>query len=200
MLQYLTGYTGELTVNGVTYKSVNDAIKALDKAEGHICIELNKKSVKSPLTRSEGPTGTEEQSENKEVYKITVRQYMTKPPTVDFDFHTKWNGGKPVPFRTMVGKILKETPGMYKMSLHAEITEEVSCTCMKCGRPLNNPVSQFFGIGPECGEHGYINPFETEEELKEAVAKFKAQLREITWEGWIIKKAIENMEVIREEN
>jgi hypothetical protein len=62
---------------------------------------------------------------------------------------------------------------------------------MKCGRELTNPVSQYFGIGPECGGHNYINPFETEEELKAAVKDMQEQLKEIKWTGWIIKSAIE---------
>lgn len=62
---------------------------------------------------------------------------------------------------------------------------------MKCGKPIPNPVSQFFGMGPICGGHKYENPFESEKELNEAVEKYRREvLQKITWEGWIIKSAI----------
>ena len=79
---------------------------------------------------------------------------------------------------------------MVHMTLHGDVYAERICTCMKCGRKLRNPVSQFFGIGPECGGHNYIHPFNTDEELHEAVAQYKKQLQAITWSGWIIKSAI----------
>ena len=70
---------------------------------------------------------------------------------------------------------------------------------MKCGRPLTNPVSRYFGIGPECGGHNYVNPFESDEELNEAVEQMKTELKNIRWTGWIIKSAIEEETVIRYE-
>ena len=122
--------------------------------------------------------------------RITVRQYMTKPATPEFDFMERWNHNNPMPLRTMVGTVEKETRGMVYMKLHGDIYAEQICSCMKCGRTLTNPVSQYFGIGPECGGHNYVNPFNTEEELKAAVSAYRAQLQQITWEGWIIKSAI----------
>ena len=38
------------------------------------------------------------------IYKIKVRQYMTKPASPEFDFHNKWNNGEPMPMRVMVGR------------------------------------------------------------------------------------------------
>lgn len=99
-----------------------------------------------------------------------------------------------MPMVSMVGTIEKETKGMYYLKLRAAIIGDKMITCMKCGRPLNNPVSQFFGIGPECGRHNYVNPFNTEEELKEAVNAYKKELQKVTWEGWVIKSAITTME------
>lgn len=122
--------------------------------------------------------------------RITVRQYMTKPATPEFDFMARWNNNNPMPLRTMVGTVEKETRGMVYMKLHGDIYAKQICTCMKCGRELTNPVSQYFGIGPECGGHNYVNPFNTEEELRNAVSEYRAKLQNITWEGWIIKSAI----------
>jgi hypothetical protein len=91
----------------------------------------------------------------------------------------------------MVGTVEKETSGMVYMHLHGDITSTVTQYCMRCGKPITNQVSQFFGMGPECGGHNYTNPFESEEELKSAVERYRAEyLQKITWSGWIIKSAI----------
>ena len=123
--------------------------------------------------------------------KIKVKPYMTNKSVPGFDFMQKWNNDNPMPLRIMVGDVIKETPGMVYMKLHADILSEKTCVCMKCGRPITNPVSMYFGMGPECGQHGYTNPFNSEEELKKAVESYKKELNNITWEGWVIKSAIE---------
>lgn len=122
--------------------------------------------------------------------RITVKKYMTQKATPEFDFMARWNNNVPMPLRTMVGTVERETKGMVYMKLHGDIYAERVTVCMKCGRVLTNPVSQFFGLGPECGGHNYVNPFDTEEELHAAVDTFRKQLQDITWEGWIIKSAI----------
>jgi hypothetical protein len=61
---------------------------------------------------------------------------------------------------------------------------------MKCGKELTNPVSQFFGVGPECGGHNYTHPFSSDEELKATVEAYKKQLLDTKWSGWIIRSAI----------
>ena len=86
---------------------------------------------------------------------------------------------------------------MVYMKLHGDITGKITHHCMKCGRPITNPVSQYFGMGPECGGHNYVSPFENEEDLKEAVEKYRREyLQQIKWEGWIIKSSIIEQEVI----
>ncbi len=132
--------------------------------------------------------------------KITVKRYMTQKASPEFNFMEKWNNNIPMPLRTMVGESIKETRGMIYMKLHGDIYAERICTCMKCGRELTNPVSQYFGIGPECGNHGYVNPFKSDAELKAAVASYKKQLQNITWEGWIIKSAIIEDEIYGDED
>lgn len=126
--------------------------------------------------------------------KIKVKSYMTKKATPEFDFMEKWNNNNPMPLRIMVGEKIKETPGMVYMKLHGDITSTQTQVCMKCGRPITNNVSKYFGMGPECGGHSYVNPFNSEEELKEAVEAYRRTLNQITWEGWIIKSAIEGYE------
>ena len=132
------------------------------------------------------------------IYKIEVKNYMMKKSTPEFDFMAKWNNDNPMPLKIMVGSVEKETRGMVYMKLHGDILAEKTVRCMKCGRTLSNPVSQYFGIGPECGGHNYVNPFDTEEQLKAAVAEYKKTLNDITWEGWIIKSAITNQEFLEE--
>lgn len=186
MLKYLSGITGQVIVNGVTYSDITAAIRDLRDYNGQIVVDIQS----APISPKNAPKAiTENPAE--QIFKVKVRQYMTKPASTEFDFHTKWNNGIPMPLRIMVGRKIKETPGMVKMELWGQITEEITTHCMKCGRILSNPVSRYFGIGPECGAHDYSNPFETEEELKQAVAKVQEDLRNIKWTGWIIKSAIE---------
>lgn len=189
MLSALKGWKGSIEVDGKRYPNVNNFISGNNRLSGQIHIVLY-------------PEGKNTQNEcDNEVirqeYRITVKQYMTKKSEPGFDFMAKWNNDNPMPLRTMIGHIIKETPGMYKMELHGDIYADKICTCMKCGRTLKNSVSQYFGIGPECGNHGYVNPFETEEELKEAVAGYRKQLQNMTWTGWVIKSAITEMEEIK---
>ena len=197
MLNILEGYKGSLEVNGIVYSSIKAAVQALKGYEGELTIVLNKGvkiAEQRPTISSENAV---QEIQGSPIYKIKVRQYMTKPASPEFDFHDKWNNGVPMPMRIMVGRKLKETRGMVQMELWGEITGEITHSCMKCGKRLTNNVSKFFGIGPECGGHNYTNPFETDDELREAVKDMQEQLKEIKWTGWIIKSAIEEQEVVR---
>jgi len=186
--------SGSVIVNGKNFSSITEALSAYPSGAKNLTVVLNRRDE----------TVREVPKENKvaevldeKTYKIKVRQYMTKPSSPDFPFHDKWNDGKPMPMRVMVGRILKETKGMYQMELWGQITEETTNICMMCGRPLTNPVSRYFGIGPECGNHGYVNPFESDEALREAVAETNRKLMaEKRWTGWVIKSAIESWEEI----
>lgn len=188
MIKMLEGWKGQVEVNGERYDNIQAFISANKAFDGEIRIILypegytrvNKadNAVKEPVNEKSGE------------YRISVKKYMTEKSSPSFDFMAKWNNDNPMPLRTMVGSIIQETRGMVRMKLHGDIWAEKICTCMKCGRTLTNPVSQYFGIGPECGGHNYVNPFDDEQQLKEAVAEYKKQLQAITWEGWIIKSAI----------
>ncbi len=195
MLSLLGDYQGSLEVNGIVYNSLNEAVQALNDRPGPLTIVLNKGIKKENKEENQI-----QELEGSSIYKIRVRQYMTRPASPEFDFHTKWNNDNPMPMRIMVGRKLKETRGMVQMELWGEITEEMTTHCMKCGRTLNNPVSKYFGIGPECGGHNYNNPFETDEELQQAIEEMQARLREVKWTGWVIKSALEKFELIRQES
>lgn len=194
MLAALNNWAGKIEINGVLYDSVKAANSALKSITTETHIILHPISQKQDLTRNK--VEFNEDTTEATIYKIQVRKYMTRKASPEFDFMAKWNNDNPMPYRIMIGTKEKETRGMVYMKLHADITEEKTFTCMCCGRPLTNPVSQFFGIGPECGGHNYTHPFDTDEELKAEVAKYREQLRNVTWEGWIIKSAIEEEEVI----
>lgn len=191
MINLLQGYKGSLEVNGHMYNSLNEVVQALKGYEGELTIVLNKEAKIKEYEAPANQGNKVQEIQGSPIYRIKVRQYMTRPASPEFDFHTKWNNDQPMPMRIMVGRKLKETRGMVQMELWGEITEELTHHCMKCGRVLSNPVSKYFGIGPECGGHNYTNPFETDEELKLAVKDMQEQLRNIKWTGWIIKSAIE---------
>ena len=178
MIQQLAKWNGKVNVNGVEYASIADVPN----------IELNGTTVITLIPR-QIPQKVAVVSDAVE-HVITVKPYMTKKASDGFDFMEKWNKNIPMPMRTMVGTVVKETRGMVYMKLHGALLAERTYTCMCCGRQLTNPVSQFFGVGPECGGHNYTHPFETDEQLREAVEEYKKVLLNKTWEGWIIKSAI----------
>lgn len=123
-------------------------------------------------------------------YKIEVSNSMLKSS----DFLIKWNGENLMPLKIMYGVKLKETKGMVMMRLHGDIKARLTKRCMCCGREITNPVSQYFGIGPKCGGHNYVNPFSSEEELNQAIEAYRMKLVNTIWEGWIVKKWIESID------
>lgn len=171
-----------------------------DKARGDKTVLLVNDGPTERLTIRLKPVGNGERfgcymdAIAKKEYRVKVRQYMTKPATADFDFMDKYNDGNPMPMRVMFGTVLEETRGMYRMALYGK--PEPSSVCFVCGRTLTHPVSVLYGIGPECGEHYHINPLGSAEALKEAMESIKKNLADVRWTGWVIKKAIEDMEEV----
>lgn len=192
MLSMLKDYKGPIEINGIKYDGVRDAIKRFKRNSDTITIKLSSTSEKHNRERVRA-------RESRVQKKITVKQYMTRKATEDFTFMREWNNDIPMPLRTMIGTVEKETRGMVYMKLHGDITEEKTLHCLKCGRPITNPVSQYFGMGPECGGHNYINPFYSKEELENAVKEYRENvLKNITWEGWLPKSSIIAEEVVNE--
>lgn len=123
-------------------------------------------------------------------YIVKVKRWMTEPSSNSgFDFIYHWNNNVPMPLRVMRGRVLKETRGMVYMDLRACPLR--TDHCMKCGKPLTHPVSRLYGLGPECGGHYHINPFNTEEELQNAMHEVQQKLNDITWTGWVAKSGVE---------
>ena len=192
MLSMLKDIKGEVIINGEKYDSVKTALKTFHSDSDTITItfirnhrERNRERVRALQSNT--------------LKKITVKQYMTRKSTPEFDFMKQWNNDNPMPLRTMIGTVEKETRGMVYMKLHGDITEEKTLHCLKCGRAITNPVSQYFGMGPECGGHNYINPFYSKEELENAVKDYRENvLKNITWEGWLPKSSIIAEEIVNE--
>ena len=193
IIEQLQNWKGTVEINGVIYNSINDTSNIdLKQINDSITIKLHTTNKNVSERKIDSIN-----SDSETVYRIFVKQYMTKKSTPTFDFMLRWNNDKPMPLRTMIGTVVKETKGMVYMKLHGDITTKQTTRCMMCGKPITNPVSQYFGMGPQCGGHNYVNPFESEEELMAAVEKYRTEyLQKITWEGWVIKSAIEEKEIL----
>ncbi len=162
---------------------------------------LNKVGAQAPVVTQDRPKQSDDNlpvSNDTMVvggkYTIHVKNYMTEPATQTFDFQDKWNNGVPMPLVIMDGEVLQETRGMFRMRLQGAARPTSNCCC--CGRRLTNKISMLYGVGPECGGHFYINPFNSEEELNEHWEELKQKMANITWEGWVIKSAIKEWSVV----
>lgn len=196
MESVLKAITRPIIVNGQTCTDVEALINSIADGE-HIKIQMKAviQQQAEPVQQKQPRMLTANDMRVNRSYIIKVRQYMTKKSSPDFDFQAKWNSDVPMPFRIMQGRVLKETRGMLYVECHAVPLK--TDVCMRCGRPLSHPVSRLYGVGPECGGHAHINPFETEEELYAALDSVKNQLAQVKWRGWIIKSAIEECQEVR---
>lgn len=191
MLSLLKNWKGKIEINGKEYDTVQSATSSFNTFSGDICIKLHPAKENTLQTVVDGiQDGLKKQSGNRatEQIKITVKPYMTKKSTPDFDFMKKFNNDNPMPMRIMQGTIEKETRGMYFMKLHGLAQATIRCTC--CNKELTNPVSRHYGIGPIClSKLGIIRDIEDIENIKN-------DLVNITWTGWVIKSAITEMEEV----
>ncbi len=183
MLSLMKNWKGEVEVNGVHYNNISEVkisdLCNLDSVTIHLSSAV-KKSLKS--------SNSVLVSDDKKHYRITVKQYMTKPASPEFDFMTRWNKDIPMPMRMMEGTVEKETRGMVYMKLHGFARQTITCAC--CGKELTNPISRYYGIGPVClAKLGIARQIDDIDNIKEDLAK-------IEWEGWVIKSAITEQEEI----
>lgn len=184
MLTMLKEWKGDIEIDG---NKVSD-ILSFKPSNSQIHIKLYPNGYKANTSELDSKKAIN-QVECKTEYKITVKQYMTRKASPEFDFMAKWNNDSPMPMRTMVGSIEKETPGMVYMHLKGKATDR-EITCTRCGKTLTNPISKKYGIGPECmSKVGIVADIED-------VDTIKAKLEEIEWTGWIIKSAITEQEVV----
>lgn len=196
-----------IKVDGVEYASSQAAYEQLKQQEGQITIvippasnnqekQAKKRDLLETYKRMTGEQLEFDLPEKQAIYRIKVKKYMTEKSSPGFDFMRQWNNNNPMPLVIMKGKILEETKGMYKMELFA--TPEPSTHCLKCGRELKHPVSVLYGIGPECGGHFHINPFNSEQELQQHWEELKEKMSKLKWTGWVIKSAIKEMTLLEE--
>lgn len=130
-------------------------------------------------------------------YKIEVKPWMLKKSTDSFKFMENFNHNTPMPLMIMyTGGMVDKINNRIRLNLHGDIKQRITTTCMGCGKALTNPISQYFGVGPICGCHNYINPFNTEEELNNAVRSYREKLVNTKWLGWIPLSAIVSVDDI----
>lgn len=188
MITMLQDWKSQVEINGQLYENGAAAINAAPAigSEWHVkLLPPSKTSRTGEGSASQVPVQHVQAAEH-EMWRITVRQYMTREASPEFDFMEKWNKNVPMPLRTMTGWIEKETRGMVYMHLHGEGMQEI--TCMRCGRKLTHPISRHYGIGPECmSKLGFVCDIDAVDEIKE-------KLQTVTWTGWIIKSAITERE------
>lgn len=176
----LKDWKGQIEINDKRYTSETCKIALNTLSEDtHIFLHTaNKNTVQSVVDML---------NENIQ-YRVTVKKYMTREATPEFDFMAKWNNNIPMPLRTMTGTVEKETKGMVYMKLHGQAEPVIKC--MRCGRELTNPISRHYGIGPECmSKLGLVCDIDD-------VDTIKKKLVDVVWEGWIIKSAITEREVV----
>ena len=184
MLKMLQAWKGAVEVNGHRFDNIS-LITSDMLSSGDVHIKLYPVDAKQQITTGKDVSEVAVQSGE---LKITVKPYMTRKGSPDFDFMTKWNNDVPMPLRTMQGTVQQETRGMVKMKLHGVGLQEIHC--LRCGKELTHPVSRHYGIGPECMKKlGIVADIEDVDSIKE-------QLVNVEWEGWVIKSAITEQEEV----
>lgn len=114
------------------------------------------------------------------MFKVKVSAFMVKKEN-------------PMPMRTMFfDKVVKETNKSIFVKLQGWPLP--SSECLHCGKKLTHPISLLYGIGPICGQHFYINPLGSQEELDAAIEELRDKMSQVKWEGWIPKSKIVNIE------
>jgi len=108
-------WAGAVEISGKTYENMEQARLALKGFSGDLCVVFTPKFTPRETTRDVA---------SEREMRITVRYYMTAPPTATFDFHRRRNNGLPMPEKTMVGRVVEESRGMVKMELRSEITDK----------------------------------------------------------------------------
>lgn len=179
MLTMLKHWTGKVEIDGVQYSSINDVPAEKMTAGSTFTMKLHTETHRNRKDAGKAKISVVTPKSEK---RITVKAYMTRKASPEFDFMQKWNNDSPMPLRTMVGTIEKETRGMVYMNLHG--LGEPVIQCLRCGKTLTNPVSRHYGIGPECmSKLGIVADIEDVDTIKE-------QLVNVKWSGWIIRSAI----------
>jgi len=180
MISMIKNWKGKVEIDGVVYDNVQSAIVNF-KPTSDIHIVLKSGAEEHKKVEVSAVADVQE-------YRITVKPYMTRHSSPEFDFMAKFNNDNPMPMRIMTGTIEKETRGMVYMHLHGEARETITCVC--CGKELTNPVSRHYGIGPICmGKVGIVADINAIDEIKEKLVNVK-------WSGWVIKSAIISKEEV----
>lgn len=179
-LKQLQGWQGRINVNGTEYDTVNSVPDTVELVGATITLlpKVNKEVRRVKV---------EDSTDNRE-HLITVKQWLTQPATLEFDYNDRMNKGVPMPLRTMQGTIVKETAKSVYMHLHGSTKPVVHC--MRCGRELTNPISRHYGLGIECIQKvGIVADINEVEKIKEQLVKIEGY-----W--WIPKSSILSDEIV----
>jgi uncharacterized protein YlaI len=179
----------KVTVNGIECEGQFAYEKFKQTPDKHIRVEINAGNRATTKNTTYNPV--KKYLYDEATYRIKVKPYMRNS---EFDFHDQWNAGIPMPHRIMEGKIIKETKGMYYMELTG-VSKFHSSECPVCGKKLTSKISIAMGIGPECGGHKYKTSM-SQQQIDSIVQKTQKEVQETTWSGWVIKKALQDMEEI----
>ena len=182
ILEALKGYNGTIEYQGKEYQNYEAFRGDFKPLNDNFSIILHPHTNKGENEPSGALEEHIKESQTTSNLEITVKAYMTRKATPDFDFMEKWNNNKPMPMRVMVGRKIKETKGMVYMELEGTGKPTINCYC--CGKELTNPVSRHYGIGPVC-----LSKIGIQRDIND-IEGIKEELSHIKWEGWIIKSAI----------
>ena len=198
MLEILGNYTGPLVINGKNFKNKRDAEEFLNNYKGGVTITLGgEPSLFNSNTAFEKPVVESNRNKNNEVwYELEVKRYMTNYNSSFF--LNSLNEQGPMPFIIMIGKKLEESQKMVKMECYPEIRNTRQTRCIKCGRTLFDEVSQYMGIGLECGFEKYRKQIQSGEEPEIVQISINQELKKFKWVGWIIKDAIMKLNIIED--
>ena len=173
MISMLKDWKGKIEINDILYDNASTIENNTFSKQIHIKLYSNNKtSNKSKM---------QDETDTKEI-RFTVKPYMTKKATPEFDFMAKGNNNIPMPMRIMEGVKEKSTPGMVYLKLHGLAKPTINCYL--CGKELTNPISRKYGVGPVC-----LSKLGIERDIED-VEGITEELINIKWEGWCIRSAI----------
>jgi len=192
------GYAGKVEVDGEVFSSVGEAILKLSGYDGTVRVRplwpLLDEEAEKMSAEYVGPPKKENEEKSPIrlgmglEYEVTVRAYMAQPDRMNFHFHAKFNGGVPMPFRTMRGRVINRTEKMVKMDLYAYPTATNECLC--CKRRITHPISRMYGVGPDCAQLFNIPRYESRDDLVDNMKNLRKQMKKIVWSGYIPNSAI----------
>lgn len=194
MFELLQNFKGSVVVNDITFASIKEAEEHFKDYVGGLRILLKPNNVIKYDNNTETSSTSTSTKQSSDIYRVEVKSYMSRPFEEGF-FLAKMNKS-PMPYLIMVGSIISQTEKMVKMDLHVDLNYDTSVKCIRCGRVLTNPISQYLHIGPECGASEHMRLLNSGISIDEVRNRLQDSLKDVHWVGWIPKSAIVSAEKI----